>query len=69
MEEWLGAQAGNSLCCEVCGDLPGRTMELDGQTYGVIPEDLIVKAAMIAASALIAPSANTSSSCSTSCCR
>ncbi len=69
MEEWLGARAGNSPCCEVCGDLPCRTMELDGQTYEVIPEDLIVKAAMIAASELIAPSANTSSSCSTSCCR
>jgi hypothetical protein len=69
MEEWLGAQAGDSPCCEVCGDLPCRTMELDGQTYEVIPEDLIVKAAIIAASELIAPSANTSSSCSTSCCR
>ncbi|MEN9761020.1 MAG: hypothetical protein RI906_846 [Pseudomonadota bacterium] len=69
MEEWLGARAGNSPCCEVCGDLPCRTMELDGQTYEVIPEDLIVKAAMIAASELIAPSANTPSSCSTSCCR
>jgi len=69
MEEWLGARAGNSPCCEVCGDLPCRTMELNGQTYEVIPEDLIVKAAMIAASELIAPGADTSSSCSTSCCR
>lgn len=69
MEEWLGAQAGNSQCCEVCGDLPCRTMELNGQTYEAIPEDLIVKAAMIAASELIAPGATTpaSSSCSTSC--
>ena len=71
MEEWLGAQAGNSPCCEVCGDLPCRTMELHGQTYEAIPEDLIVKAAMIAASQLIAPGAATSasSSCSTSGCR
>lgn len=69
MEEWLGAQAGNSPCCEVCGDLPCRTMELHGQTYEAIPEDLIVKAAMVAASELIAPGATTSasSSCSTSC--
>jgi hypothetical protein len=69
MEEWLGAQAGNSPCCEVCGDLPCRTMELNGQTYEAIPEDLIVKAAMIAASQLIAPAATTSTSscCSTSC--
>ncbi len=71
MEEWLGAQAGDSPCCEVCGDLPCRTMELHGQTYEAIPEDLIVKAAMIAASQLIAPGAATSasSSCSTSGCR
>ena len=71
MEEWLGAQAGDSPCCEVCGDLPCRTMELHGQTYEAIPEDLIVKAAMIAASQLIAPGAATSasSSRSTSGCR
>ena len=71
MEEWLGAQAGDSPCCEVCGDLPCRTMELHGQTYEAIPEDLIVKAAMIAASQLIAPGAaiSASSSCSTSGCR
>ena len=71
MEEWLGAQAGDSPCCEVCGDLPCRTMELHGQTYEAIPEDPIVKAAMIAASQLIAPGAATSasSSCSTSGCR
>jgi len=68
IEEWLGAQAGNSPCCEVCGDLPCRTIELRGQTYEAIPEDLIVKAALIAASQLIAPYAATPSSCSTSCC-
>jgi hypothetical protein len=67
MEEWLGAQAGNSPCCEVCGDLPCRTMEFHGQTYEAIPEDLIVKAAMMAASQLISTGATTSSSCSTSC--
>jgi hypothetical protein len=69
MEDWLGALAGNSPCCEVCGDLPCRTMELHGQTYEAIPEDLIVRAAMIAASQLIVPGATTSasSSCSTSC--
>ncbi len=59
MEEWLGAQAGNSPCCEVCGDLPCRTVELHGQTYETIPVDLIVKAAMIAASQLISTGATT----------
>lgn len=69
MEEWLGARAGNSPCCEVCGDLPCRTMEVDGRTYEAIPEDLIVKAAMVAASRLVGAEAATapSSCCSTGC--
>jgi hypothetical protein len=69
METWLGARAGNSPCCEVCGDLPCRTMEIDGQTYEAIPEDLIVKAAIIAASQLIDPeaAASASSCCTTGC--
>lgn len=69
MEDWLGAQAGNSPCCKVCGNLPCRTMELHGQTYEAIPEDLIIKAAMIAASQLIAPGATNcaSASCATTC--
>jgi Domain of unknown function (DUF2703) len=69
MEEWLGASAGDSPCCEVCGDLPCRTMEVDGQTYEAIPEDLIVKAVIIAASRLLGPDAAAarSSCCSTGC--
>ena len=69
MEEWLGASAGDSPCCEVCGDLPCRTMEVDGQTYEAIPEDLIVKAGIIAASRLLGPDAVAvrSSCCSTGC--
>jgi Domain of unknown function (DUF2703) len=63
MEEWLGARAGNSPCCEVCGNLPCRTMEVDGQTYEAIPEDLIVEAALIAASRLVGPEAAAPSSC------
>ena len=53
MEEWLGARAGSSPCCEVCGDLPCRTMEVDGRSYEAIPQQLIVKAAVIAASRMI----------------
>ena len=69
MEAWLGASAGNSPCCEVCGDLPCRTMQLDGHTYEAIPEELIVKAAMIAAARRIGPqaSAPASSCCATAC--
>lgn len=70
MEEWLGASVGMSTCCSVCGSLPCRTMQLGGDTYEAIPEDLIVRAAMIAASAMIgAPAATSASSacCTTKC--
>ena len=70
MEEWLGARVGKSRCCTVCGDLPCRTVEVDGSTFEAIPEDLIVKATMIAASAMIGPAASpasNSSCCSTNC--
>lgn len=69
MEEWLGARAGSSPCCEVCGDLPCRTMELDGQTFEVIPEDLIVEAGIIAASRLVGADTSDSATacCSTGC--
>ena len=69
MEEWLGARAGSSPCCEVCGDLPCRTMEVDGHSYEAIPQDLIVKAAVIAASRMIGPeSAAASAPCCTKGC-
>lgn len=70
MEEWLGASVGKSPCCSVCGDLPCRTVEVGGATYEAIPEDLVVKAAMIAASGMIGPApdpAPSSPCCSTSC--
>lgn len=54
MEDWLGARPGNSPCCEVCGDLPCRTMEVDGTTYEAIPADLIVRAGVVAAAKMIA---------------
>lgn len=56
MEEWLGASVGKSPCCSVCGDLPCRTMEVAGSLFEAIPEDLVVKAALIAASRMIEPS-------------
>ena len=57
MEEWLGARAGHSRCCDACGNLPCRTMEVDGQSYETIPAELIVKAALIAAAQQIGPGA------------
>lgn len=55
MEMWLGARASDSPCCEVCGDLPCRTVEIDGRVHEVIPADLIVKAGLLAAARLVGP--------------
>lgn len=37
MEDWLGASAGSSPCCSVCGDLPCRTLEIDGHSFEAVP--------------------------------
>jgi len=50
LEEWLGAETGQSRCCEVCGDAECRTVEYADQTHETIPSDLIVKAGLLAAS-------------------
>ena len=50
LEEWLGAETGQSPCCEVCGDAECRTVEYADQTHEMVPADLIVKAGLIAAS-------------------
>jgi len=50
LEEWLGAETGQSICCEVCGDAECRTVEYADQTHETIPADLIVKAGLLAAS-------------------
>lgn len=49
MEDWLQASVGSSPCCSVCGDSECRTMAVDGQTFEAIPQELLVKAALIAA--------------------
>ena len=55
LEEWLGGQTGSSRCCNECGDKDCRTVEVAGQTYEVIPEELIVRAGVIAASQMLYP--------------
>ncbi len=52
LEEWLGAGTAQSPCCEVCGDAECRTVEYADQSHEMVPADLIVKAALIAASQL-----------------
>ena len=70
MEEWLGASVGKSPCCSVCGDLPCRTVEMGGAVYEAIPEELIVRAAMVAAAGMIGAAAEpapSSACCTTGC--
>ena len=53
MEAWLGANVGSSRCCSVCGDSACRTVEIAGATFETIPEDLLIKAALMASSHLL----------------
>lgn len=53
MEEWLDGAVGSSRCCSVCGDSECRTIEISGTTFEAIPERLILKAALLAASELL----------------
>ena len=54
LEEWLGANTGKSPCSSVCGDSSCRTMEVEGAVFEEIPEAIILKAGLMAASDLIA---------------
>ena len=53
LEDWLGATAGASQCCSVCGDNHCRTLEVDGSTFEAVPDRLIVKAGLAAAASLL----------------
>lgn len=53
LEEWIGAQVSGTQCCSVCGDTNCRTLEIAGATYEAVPEALIVKAGLAAASTLV----------------
>jgi len=67
IEAWLGAEVGKSRCLSVCGDWNCRTLEVGGRTYETIPEELFIKAGLMAASQMIA-SASSSDGGATSCC-
>ena len=45
------------LCvpCALCGEFNCRTVEVGGSVFEAVPEELIVKAALVAASQLIGP--------------
>jgi hypothetical protein len=53
LEEWLGAEVSQSVCCEVCGNAECRTVRKGEKVYETIPADLIIKAALIAASNMV----------------
>jgi len=55
LEEWLEGRAGSSRCCSVCGDSECRTVEVGGAVFEAIAEDLILKAALVAAAQMPAP--------------
>jgi hypothetical protein len=62
LEEWLGARVGSSRCCSVCGDSDCRTVEVRGAVFEAIPEDLILRAALVAAAQVIGPITEAASS-------
>ena len=55
IEDWLSASVGKSTCCSVCGGAVCRTLEVGAETFEAIPEALILKAALLAASASLSP--------------
>lgn len=57
MEGWLDATVGASRCCSVCGESECRTIEVEGAVFEAVPEELILKAALIAATRALAPKA------------
>jgi Domain of unknown function (DUF2703) len=50
LEEWLGAKVASSRCSSVCGDSQCRTVEIEDTIFEAIPQELLIKAALIAAS-------------------
>ena len=55
MEQWLGARVGSTRCCSVCGESECRTVEIGDVTFEAIPQELFLKAALIASSELLEP--------------
>lgn len=53
LEEYIGASNGESACCGVCEDLNCRTVEVNGTVYNEIPTNMIIRAALIAASRML----------------
>ena len=50
LEDLIGAETGQSQCCNVCGDKECRTVKIEDELHETIPADIIVKAGLVAAS-------------------
>jgi len=46
LEDVIGAKAGQSQCCDVCGDEECRTVEVQDKSYEMIPADMIIEAGL-----------------------
>ena len=46
LEEWIEAKVGASRCTSVCGDSDCRTVEVNGASLEVVPQDVLIKAAL-----------------------
>ena len=69
IEEWLGARVGGSRCCSVCGGSECRTIEIGEDVYEAVPSEVIVRAALAAASQLVGASAREcGGQCEPECC-
>ena len=53
LEDWIGGKTGKSACCDTCGDSDCRTIIIGKDTFASIPENLIIKAGLLAAAELL----------------
>ena len=63
IEDWLDASVGKSTCCSACGGAECRTLEIGSETFEAIPEELILKAALLGAAASLGPGGGEGSGC------
>ena len=74
LEELVGARVGSSRCCSVCGESECRTIEFGDAVFEAVPENLIIKAALIAAAEMVGPTSEKRTaetdvgSCEPTCC-
>ncbi|OGZ32446.1 MAG: heavy metal sensor signal transduction histidine kinase [Candidatus Portnoybacteria bacterium RBG_13_40_8] len=47
LEDLIGAETGQSHCCNVCGDKECRTVETKEESHETIPADMIVRAGLV----------------------